>query len=77
MTGNKSWFRNLRLKDGGVVKFADSVKSRIIGIGNVGKDNSDLMTDVMFAEGLTHNLLSISQFWTKATKLCLNLLVVL
>ena len=27
MTGNKSWFRNLRPKDGGIVKFADIIKS--------------------------------------------------
>ena len=74
MTGNKSWSKNLRPKNGGVVKFANGIKSKIIGIGNVGKNNSDLIIDVMLVEGLTHNLLSIS-FVTKATELCLNLLV--
>ena len=67
--------KNLRPKNGEVMKFADSIKSKIIGIGNVGKNNSDLIIDVMLVEGLTHNLLSIS-FVTKATELCLNLLVV-
>ena len=62
MTGNKSWFRNLRPKDGGVVKFADGIKSRIVSIGNIGENDSDLINDVMLVEGLTHNLLSISQF---------------
>ena len=62
MTKNKFWFRNLRPKDGGVVKFADGIKSRIIGIGNTGKDNSNLLIDITLVEGLTHNLLSISQF---------------
>ena len=62
MTGNKSWFRNLRTKDGGIVKFADGIKSKVIGIGNVGKNNSNLITDVILVEGLTHNLLSIIQF---------------
>ena len=62
MIGNKSQFKNLRPKDGGVAKFADGIKSKIIGIGNVGKNNSDLIIDVMLVEGLTHNLLSISQF---------------
>ena len=44
------------------MKFANGIKSKIIGIGNIGKNNSDLITDVMLVEGLTHNLLSISQF---------------
>ena len=44
------------------MKFADSIKSKIIGIGNVSKNDSDLIIDVMLVEGLTHNLLSISQF---------------
>ena len=39
MIGNKSWFRNLRPKDGGMVKFADIIKARIIGIGNVSKND--------------------------------------
>ena len=60
LTGNRSWFRNLGPKDGGVVKFADGIKSKIISIGNVGKNNFDLITDVMLVEGLNHNLLSIS-----------------
>ena len=55
-------FRNLKPKDGGVVKFANGIKSKIIGIGNVGKTNSDLITNVMLVKELTHNLLSISQF---------------
>ena len=68
MTGNKSWFRNLWHKDGGVVKFADGIKLKIIGVGNVGKNNSDLITDVMLVEGLTHKLLSISQFCDQGYK---------
>ena len=44
------------------MKFADDIKSKIIGIGNVGKNDSDLITNVMLVEGLTHNFLSINQF---------------
>ena len=44
MTGKKSWFKNLRPKDGGIVKFADEIKSKVIGIGNVGKNNSNIIT---------------------------------
>ena len=62
MTGNKSWFRNLKPKDGGIVKFAAGIKSRIVGIGNVSKNDSNLIIAVMLVEGLIHNLLSISQF---------------
>ena len=46
-----------------MVKFADGIKSRIIGIDNIGKNDSNLINDVMLVEGLTHNLLSISQFY--------------
>ena len=60
ITGNKSWFRNLRPKDSAIVKFTDGIKSKIVGIGNVGKNDSDLITNVMLVEGLTHNLMSIS-----------------
>ena len=63
MTRNKSSFRNLRPNDGVVMKFVDDIKSKIIGIDNVGKNNFDLITDVMLAEGLTHFLLSISQVY--------------
>ena len=45
------------------MKFADGIKSRIVDIGNVGKNDSNLINDVMLVEGLTHNLLSISQFY--------------
>ena len=54
MTRNKFWFRNFRPKDGGVVKFVDSIKSKIVGIGNVGKNDSDLITNVMLVEESEH-----------------------
>ena len=50
MTKNKSWCRNLKPKDGGVVKFADGIKSKIISIGNAGKNDFDLIADVMLVE---------------------------
>ena len=50
------------------MKFTDCIKSKIIGIGNIGKNNSDLITDVMLVEGLTHNFLSISQFCDQGYK---------
>ena len=68
MTENWSWLRNLKPKDEEVVKFADGIKSKIIGIGNVSKNNYDLITDVMLVERLTHNLMSISQFYDQGYK---------
>ena len=68
MIGNKSWFKNLRPKDGGIVKFANGIKFKIIGIGNSGKNDLNLVTDVMLIDGLTHNLLSISQFCDQGYK---------
>ena len=44
-----------------------------MGIGNVGKDNSDLIIDVMLVEGLTHNFLSISQFCDQDYKVVFEL----
>ena len=73
MTKNKSWFKNLRPKDGGVMKFANGIKSKIVGIGNVGKNDSDLITDVILVERLTHNLLSISQFCNQGYKVVFEL----
>ena len=70
MTGNKSWFKNLKPKDGGIVKFANGVKSRILGIGNIGKNDFDLIIDIMLVEGLTHNLLSIIQFCDQGYRVC-------
>ena len=50
------------------MKFADRIKSKVVGIGNVGKNNSNLINNVMLVEGLTHNLLSISQFCDQGYK---------
>ena len=44
------------------MRFADGVKAKVIGLGNVGKDDSHKISDVLLVNGLTHNLLSISQF---------------
>ena len=68
MTRNKSWFKNLRPKDRGVIKFTDGIKSKIVSTCNVGKNDSDLITGVMLVEGLTHNLLSIGQFCDQGYK---------
>src|SRR4030066_111983 len=61
MTGDKSMFQTLSMKEGGSVGFGGHQKGKIVGIGMIG--NSSLsINNVWLVEGLTHNLLSISQF---------------
>ena len=50
------------------MKFADGIKSKIISIGNIGKNNSDLIIDAILVEGLIYNLLSIIQFCDQGYK---------
>ena len=69
MPGNKSQFLSLTTYDGGCVTFGDNSKGSIVGIGKVGKSLSNAIDDVYYFVGLQHNLLSISQYVTKATKL--------
>ena len=54
-------FQSLELKDGGHVKFGGNHKGKIVGYGNIGNGNLPSISDVLYVEGLTHNLLSISQ----------------
>jgi len=62
MTGEKSMFITLRMKEGGNVKFGGKQAGKIIGTGTI--DNSSIsINDVLLVNGLEHNLLSISQFY--------------
>src|SRR4030066_1623899 len=61
MTGDKSMFQTLSMKEGASVGFGGHQKGKIVGTGIIG--NSSLsINNVWLVEGLTHNLLSISQF---------------
>ena len=61
MTGNKEDFKTLELKDGGDVTFGDNSKGKIKGKGVIGKNDSTSIQNVLFVQGLKHNLLSVSQ----------------
>lgn len=65
MTGNKAMFATLQPKDGGYVTFGDNSKGKIIGVGSIGKNPSPIIENVLFVEGLKHNLISISQLCDK------------
>lgn len=61
MTGDKSKFSKLQQYDGGSVKFGNNDGAKIVGKGLVriidGKIRSE---EVLFVDGLKHNLLSVS-----------------
>jgi len=65
MTGDKGNFVNLFLNLEGHVTYGDNNKGKIHGRGTIGDKNTFLINDVLFVEGLKHNLLSISQLCDK------------
>ena len=70
MSGDKTKFVNLLLKH---VTYGDNNKGKILGRGTIGDKNSFLIHDVLFVEGLKHNLLSISQLCDKGYQVTFKL----
>lgn len=68
MTGDISKFTSFTPKVGGHVTYGDNNKGQILGIGSVGKSPTTSIDNVLFVEGLKHNLLSISQLCDKGNK---------
>lgn len=69
MIGDKSKFVNFEKCDGGLVRFGDNKACIICSRGSIslhGKHNTD---DVLYVEGLKHNLLSVSQMVDKGYNL--------
>jgi len=60
MTGEKSMFITLTIKEGGNVKFGRNQAGKIIGTRTIG-NSSISINNVWLVDGLEHNLLSISQ----------------
>jgi len=58
MTGDASRFISISLKQDGHVTYGEG---KILGKGTIGNESSLLIHDVLYVEGLKHNLLSISQ----------------
>ena len=58
MTGDKEKFSSLYAMEGGKVTFGGNQSGRIVGIGEIQGSN---IQDVLYVEGLCHNLLSVSQ----------------
>ena len=72
MKGEKSKFVSLKVKEEGYVTYGDNNKGKILGIGNVGNSLTTLIQNVLFVDGLNHNLLSISQLCNKGYKIAFN-----
>ena len=72
MTGDKSKLTNFMSKDGGYVTFGDNNKRKIMGEGNIGNQYKTLIKNVLYIDGLKHNLLSISQLCDKGFKIKFN-----
>ena len=65
MTGDKSKFLSISFKQEGHVTYGDNNKGRILGKGSIGDKDILVIHDVLYVEGLKHNLLSISQLCDK------------
>jgi len=65
MTGDKSKFVNINFKQEEHVSYGDNNKGKILGRGTIEDKNNFLVHDVLYVEGLKHNLLSISQLCDK------------
>ena len=72
MTGDKKKFKNFKRKEQGFVTYGDNNKGKILGTGDVGGRNTLEIKDVLYVEGLKHNLLSISQLCDKGLKVILE-----
>jgi len=68
MIGDLSQFVVMKLKSKGYVTYGDNNRKRIIERGDIGTEASTIIKDVLYVEGLKHNLVSISQLFYKGYK---------
>ena len=60
MTGNKDFFKNLVLKDGGWVTFGDGTKKQVLGKGTICIPGLPKLRNTLLVDGLQANLISIT-----------------
>ncbi|KAA0060361.1 gag-pol polyprotein, related [Cucumis melo var. makuwa] len=68
MTGNRSYFANLKDFVTEHVTFGDGAKGKLIAKGNIDKNNLPRLNDVRYVDGLKANLISISQLCDQGYK---------
>ena len=62
---DKSKFLSISFKQEGYATYGDNNKGRILGRGSIGDKDILVIHDVLYVEGIKHNLLSISQLCDK------------
>ncbi|CAL0314010.1 unnamed protein product [Lupinus luteus] len=72
MTGDRSRLLDLSLKEKGYVTYGDNNKGKILGHGTIGNASQAIIENVLYVEGLEHNLLSISQLCDKGNQVSFN-----
>ena len=72
MTGDKSKFIELTMKEKGYVTYGDNNQGKILGVGKIGNSSKTIIDNVLYVEGLEHNLLSISQLSDRGNKVVFN-----
>lgn len=60
MTSERSLFSQFGEKDEGSVTFGDGNVARIVGTGTIDVSGLPKLIDVLYMQGLKHNLLSIN-----------------
>ena len=68
MTGDRRKFKNFKRKEQGFITYGDNNKGKILGTSDVGGGNTLEIKEVLFVEGLKHNLLNISELCDKGLK---------
>lgn len=58
-TEDKTKFSSITLKSKGCVTYGDNMRGGIIGIDKVGTPPFTKIDDVLYVEGLSHNLINI------------------
>jgi hypothetical protein len=72
MTGKEKDLKELKTHPGGNVIFGDGDKGRIKGIGKLSNPNPLCLDNVLLVEGLTANLISISQLCEQGSNVHFN-----
>ncbi|XP_043710262.1 glutamate receptor 2.7-like [Telopea speciosissima] len=73
MIGDKKRFEKLETYAGGSVKFGNNDGAKIVGKGTISLNNEKMQSqDVLYVEGLKHNLLSISQICDRGHEVVFN-----
>jgi len=69
MTGDSTQLINIKWKPAGYVTYGDNNRGKILGVGDIGRNDRVIIEDVLLVKGLKHSLLSISQLCDKGYKI--------